>query len=96
MAAVKAHNGGELEAGQECVFPRAIEDSGGDKLVPLIKLGEAAFGRQIGIVLRPEVTVEVCGSVIRFAIGVVGEEREVVAEAFFKFDDAALVKSGSS
>jgi len=95
MPAVKTNNGRKLEAREGGAFPRAMDDRRRDNLVPLIKVGEPSFGRQISVVLRPKVTVEICRSVQCFAIGVVANECEVVAELLFEFDDSTLVKRGS-
>ena len=94
MAAAKSHDGSQREPGHKRVFPWTINNRGSDNLVPLIKVGEPTFGRQVGIVLRSKITVEVSRSVKRFAVSVVADEREVVAEALLEFDDSPLVKRG--
>src|SRR6266550_1819502 len=89
---VRVHDGSQREPGHKRVFPWTINNRGSDNLVPLIKVGEPTFGRQVGIVLRSKITVEVSRSVKRFAVSVVADESEVVAEALLEFDDSPLVK----
>src|SRR5437660_10400820 len=85
MAAAKSHDGSQREPGHQRVFPGTINNRGSDKLVPLIKVREPTFGRQVGIFLWSKITVVVSRSVKRFAVCVVAGKREAVDEAVLEF-----------
>src|SRR5205085_11530053 len=83
---------GELEARDDRALPRAIEHAGDDHLMAFIELREAAVQSQICGVLRSIVTVEIRGGVEAFAVGVIPQQREGIAEALLNFQDSSLVK----
>src|SRR5580700_1647546 len=93
MTAVVLENWRELKTRQESILPWAVDHSGRHDLVAFIEFGERAVQLQIGRILRAEVGVEIGAGVEGFAVGVACEEREIVAEAFVDFDNAALVEA---
>src|SRR5437016_125322 len=101
MAAVVADDGGQLEAAEYAVtpitilaaFPGAVKNGSDHNLVPLIEGGKSALGRQIRLVRRAKVTVEVGGCIKSLAERVVTHEGEVIAEALLDLQNAALIKS---
>src|SRR5258708_21517295 len=95
MSAVVTEDRSQLESGQNTLFPGAVDDAGDHHFVPLIKLGETAVYVDVGWILRPIVTIEICRRVKGFTVGVIAKEREVIAEAFLDLQDAALVEGVS-
>src|ERR1700686_5457139 len=92
MSAVVTEDRSQLESGQNTLFPGAVDHAGDHHFVPLIKLGETAVNVDVGWILRPIVTIEICRRVKGFTVGVIPKEREVIAEAFFELQDASLVE----
>src|SRR5215470_14468439 len=95
MAGVVPNDGRELEPGERHVFPGTLEHCGDGEFMPLVEVGQSALKAQVGVVLGTEVTVEVGGSVERFAVRVIPYQREVVAETLLHLQDAALVERRS-
>src|SRR6202035_3804787 len=93
MSAVVTEDRSQLESGQNTLFPGAVDHAGDHHFVPLIKLGETAVYVDVGWILRPIVTIEICRRVKGFTVGVIPKEREVITEALLDFYNAALVKS---
>jgi hypothetical protein len=79
VPAVIRENRSDLETGYDRILPRAIEHAGGDHLMALIELREAAVQAQICRVLRSVVTVEIRGRVEAFAVGVIPKQSEGIA-----------------
>src|SRR5712671_1102195 len=71
-----------------------MNDGGEDKLVSLVKLGKTPFSAKVGVVGGTKVAVEVRGGVESFAIGVIRDQREIVAKALLNFENSAFVESG--
>src|SRR5690349_181087 len=94
MPAVKTNNGGNLKTRERSILPGTINDRCPNNLVPLIEFGQSPFRRQVGIVLRPEVAVEVRCRVEGFAVRVVSKQSEIVAETLPDLDNGAFVESG--
>src|ERR1700722_15868575 len=92
MSAVVTEDRSQLESRQNTLFPGAVDHAGYHHFVPLIKLGDTAVYVDVGRILRSIVTIEICRRVKSFTVGVISEEREVIAEAFFDLHDAALVE----
>src|SRR5947208_13820039 len=92
VPAVVREDRSELEARDDRALPRAIKHPGDDPLMALIARREAAVQAQIGRVLRSVVTVEIRGGVETFAVGVIPQKREGIAEALLNFQDSPLVK----
>src|SRR5215472_2513717 len=95
MTAVVGENWRQLEAPHDVSLPRAVEHARNDHLVALVTLRETAVEAQVRRILRPVVTVEVCGSVEALAESVVSEEREVSAETLLYLKDSAFIQSRS-
>src|SRR6476646_1938050 len=93
MPAVIADDGCELKARKDGIFPRAVEDGSQNEFVALVEVRKTAFGSEIGVVYRAKVAVEVRGGIKRLAVGVIADEREIVAEALLDLNDATLVES---
>ena len=87
------HNRRELEAGEDFLFPRAVENSGGHDFVALVELGEAAIEIDVGGVLWAIVAVEVGGGIDSLAKCIVTEQGEVRTETLLDFEDAPFVES---
>src|SRR5690349_7094035 len=94
MPAVKPNNGGNLETRERGILPGTINDRCPNNLVPLIEFGQSPFRGQVGVVLRPEVAVEVRCRVEGFAVRVISKQCEIVAEALPDLDNGAFVESG--
>src|ERR1700730_6530314 len=92
MSAVVTEDRSQLESGQNTLFPGAVDHAGNHHFVPLIKLGETGVNVDVGWILRPIVTIEICRCVKGFTVGLLPKEREEIAEAFFNLQDAALVE----
>src|ERR1700684_1880265 len=76
--------------------PRAIEDTGDYHFVPLVELRKRSIQAEVRRILWAVIGVEVGGCIKSFAVRVVSENREVIAEAFFHFYNQSFVKSRSS
>src|ERR1700686_2793096 len=92
MSAVETEDRSQLESGQNASFPGAVDHAGDHHFVPVIKLRETAVYVDVGWILRPVVTIEICRRVKRFTVGVIPKEREVIAEAFLDLQDAPFIK----
>src|ERR1700722_20688117 len=92
MSAVVTEDRSQLESGQNALFPGAVDHARDHHFVALIKLGETAVYVDVGRILRPIVTIEICSPVKGFTVGVIPKERKVIAEAFLDLQDAALVE----
>src|ERR1700735_5490893 len=92
QATVIGENGRELKSGQDRILPRTVEHSGDYDLVALVKFGETSIQARLSRILRRIVGVEVRGGVEAFAEGVVSKHGEVIAEAFLRVHNQALVQ----
>src|SRR5689334_22700085 len=58
----------------------------------LVEVRKRAFYAQAGVVLGAEIAVEIRGGVKPFAVRVIAEKREIVAEALLDLDDPSFVQ----
>src|SRR6266478_9638804 len=94
VAGVISNDGRQLEPREDSAFPRAINNGGDDKFVPLVKVGKSSFSAKIRVVEGAKVAVEVSRGVESLAVSVIPNQREIVAKALFNFENSAFVKSG--
>src|SRR5262249_7112705 len=92
MPAVITENRGQLETGQDPLSPWAVEHRGNHHFVSLVELRKTSIEIDVGRVLRAVVTVEIGRRIDRFAVSVVSEYREVVAEPLLDFQDSTLIQ----
>src|SRR5580700_2615419 len=75
------------------MIKRAGENSGEHHFVALVEIRKRAIAPQTSGVERRIVTIEIRNIVDVFAVGVVGENREVICKTFFRFENSAMVNS---
>ena len=95
MGTVVANNRGQLEARKDPILPGALQHGRDDYLVPLIKGRKTTFRRQISLIIRSVVSVEIGYLVNGFTVGVIPEDGVAITEALPDFENTAMVKSCS-
>src|SRR5436305_7827851 len=73
------------------MLPGTLDNRCNHYLVALVEIRKGAFGGKVHLIECREVTIEVCGIVNRFAVGVISKKAKVTAEAFSHFEDAAVI-----
>ena len=86
MSAVIGEDGRQLKTRQKRSTPRAVHNSCQDPFMPLIEIGERSLCTQIYFIKGGVVAIEICGVVNGFAIGVICQQCEVIAEPFLDLE----------
>ncbi len=92
MRTVVADDGGYLKAGKDAVLPRTFHHRRDNYLVSLVKRRPTPLSREICLIHRPKIAVEIRDLVDGFAVRVIPDQGEVPAKAFLDFENTAVVK----
>ena len=93
MSAVVLEDRRQLEALEDGLLPRTVQHRSHHHFVPLVERRNSAIEVQVCRILRTEVGVEIGSGVDGFAVGVICEEREIVAQALRHLQNPTFIQT---